>query len=207
MEIEQITPQIVGKKLWNIVRIVFYMVRKGMSKSKLIQLDLQLMLKRGKLAAGKALSNLMLHHHHYSAALTTCRSSHSVRVFTAHAPPHHYEFSCSNSPAANKRRNHRRENKIDAEVYQRVFEMLNDRPEAVDGSSPLTGLPGFGRTPNVRQLRVTDSPFPLKDSEAEMNSQVDMEAEEFIKRFYRQLNQQSKKAALESPSPYHIRAR
>nr|GMC96235.1 uncharacterized protein LOC109193649 [Ipomoea batatas] len=113
--------------------------------------------------------------------------------------------SCSNSPA-NKRRNHRRENKIDAEVFQRVFEMLNDRSE-VDGSSPLTGLPGFGRTPNVRQLRVTDSPFPLKDSEAEMNSQVDMDAEEFIRKFYTQLNQQSKKAALESPSPYHIRAR
>ncbi|XP_019200051.1 PREDICTED: uncharacterized protein LOC109193649 [Ipomoea nil] len=209
MEIEQITPQIVGKKLWNIVRIVFYMVRKGVSKSKLIhlnlQLALQLMLKRGKLAAGKALS------HHYSA-LITCRSHHSVRVFTGHAP-HDYEFSCSNTPAAlfhhhasKRSRNHRRENKIDADVFQRVFEMLNDRPEAAVDGSPFTALPGFGRTPTVRQLRVTDSPFPLKDSE-EINSQVDMDAEEFIRKFYTQLNLQSKKAALESPSPYHIRAR
>ena len=51
----------------------------------------------------------------------------------------------------------------------------------------------------VRQLRITDSPFPLKD---EGDSQVDKAAEEFIKKFYKDLKLQktaAAAAALESP--------
>lgn len=70
-------------------------------------------------------------------------------------------------------------------------------------SSPLTTLPGFGCSPLVRQLRVSDSPFPLQDAE-ENNHQVDKDAEEFINKFYKNLKQQKRMAALESPSPYHI---
>lgn len=66
-------------------------------------------------------------------------------------------------------------------------------------------LPGFGHSPAVRQLRVTDSPFPVKDNEE--NPQVDKDAEEFIKKFYKDLKQQRRVAALDSPSPYHIWAR
>lgn len=80
-----------------------------------------------------------------------------------------------------------------------MFDILNHY-ESVE-ASPMV-LPGFGKSPMVRQLRVTDSPFPLKDNE-EVDAQVDKAAEEFIKNFYKELKQQKKKAALESPSPFH----
>ncbi|KAM3375009.1 hypothetical protein P3S68_013723 [Capsicum galapagoense] len=44
-------------------------------------------------------------------------------------------------------------------------------------------LPGFGRTPIVRQLRITDSPFPLRDGSdhaGDMMSHVNEKADEFI---------------------------
>jgi hypothetical protein len=51
-------------------------------------------------------------------------------------------------------------------------------------------LPGFGKSPVGRQLRVTDSPFPLKD-EGDSHL-VDMAAEEFINNFYKNLNRQNR---------------
>uniref|UniRef100_A0A5B7BPY0 Avr9/Cf-9 rapidly elicited protein n=1 Tax=Davidia involucrata TaxID=16924 RepID=A0A5B7BPY0_DAVIN len=203
MEMEP-TPPVTTKKLWNIARIVFYMLGRSISKSKLM-VDLHMMVKRGKIA-GKAITNLMLHHH-YSAAFS-CRSSNSVHFVS----PGEYEFSCSNSPVypsyytKRKHHHHRRRNHADdhdhINVVQKVFEILNNEiPEA----SPMAALPGFGRTPLVRQLRVTDSPFPLKD--VEEDTQVDKAADEFIRKFYKELKQQKKTAALESPSPYHNWAR
>jgi len=49
-------------------------------------------------------------------------------------------------------------------------------------------LPGFGRTPKARQLRVTDSPFPLHDTDTD--AEVDKAADAFIRRFYSQLRKQ-----------------
>ncbi|CAN4094411.1 unnamed protein product [Withania somnifera] len=225
MEIESSASQIAVKKLWNIVRSVFYMLRKGiMSKSKLIldiQITFQDMLRRGKIA-GKAISNLMLHPpHHYSISSSfTCKSHNDVAMsFITRCE---YEFSCSNSPvfptyfANNKRRRNRTYKSHEIAVVQKVFEILNTTTSttydasgttAIAAVSPLV-LPGFGKSPNnVRKLRVTDSPFPLKDSEENYNSQVDKDAEEFIKKFYKDLKQQKKIASLESPSPCHVYAR
>ena len=70
--------------------------------------------------------------------------------------------------------------------------MLNN--EMVE-ASPL--LPGFGRSPMVRQLRVTDSPFPIKDTDED--PQVDKAAEEFIRKFHKDLKLQKMMSALESP--------
>ncbi|MCI46743.1 hypothetical protein A2U01_0067984 [Trifolium medium] len=42
----------------------------------------------------------------------------------------------------------------------------------------------------VRQLRVTDSPFPLRDDDEKDGDQVDKAAEDFINRFYSQLKRQ-----------------
>ncbi|KAL2479859.1 hypothetical protein Adt_32825 [Abeliophyllum distichum] len=199
MEIEPVSPPLIAKKLWNIVRIVFHMMRKGISKSKLM-LDLHMLLKRGKIAIG----NLLLHYH-YSAALT-CRSTDVNMSFVT---PREYEFSCSNTPVYHfKSKNRQRRHYPRAEeikVIQRVFDNLNHY-DAVE-LSPLT-LPGFGVSPMmVRQLRVTDSPFPLKDTE-DYNHQVDKDAEEFIKKFYKDLKKEKRvNAALESPSPHHIWAR
>ncbi|XP_021900117.1 uncharacterized protein LOC110816291 [Carica papaya] len=205
MEIERSPPE-VAKKLWNIIRAVFFMLKTSISKSK-IMIDLHLMFKRGNKFAGKAIGNLIVHH--YSSL--TCRSNDAHLSFIS---PREYEFSCSNSPALNfypfhphKRKHHRhlpkayRYNDVTTvAAVQRVLEMLNNEAAAetaagVAASSPLV-LPGFGRSPMVRQLRVTDSPFPLKD---EGDSMVDKEAEEFIKRFYKELKSQKIMAALESP--------
>lgn len=227
MEIESSAPRLAAKKLWNIVRIMFYMLRKGMSNCKInildIQIGLQHMLKRGKIA-GKAISNLMLHppphlYDNLTSSSFTCKSNDVVA--TSFITRGDYEFSCSNSPvfplyfaANNNKRSSRRRNRPyktdEIAVVQKVFEILNNTSTNYDAAavSPLMALPGFGKSPNnVRQLRVTDSPFPLKDTEENCNPQVDKDAEEFIKKFYKDLKQQKKIAALESPSPYHVCAR
>ncbi|KAJ1259534.1 hypothetical protein BS78_10G163700 [Paspalum vaginatum] len=102
----------------------------------------------------------------------------------------------------------------DASDIARVFEILNNNEQllgdggggddaaasaGVEQPSPLaliaTPSPAlwasFGRTPaHVRQLRITDSPFPLRDDAAADCGQVDKEAEEFINKFYEQLRKQ-----------------
>ncbi|KAM4111134.1 hypothetical protein ACJW30_05G044700 [Castanea mollissima] len=184
-------PVIAAKRIWSIVRVAFFMLRKGVSKRKLM-LNLNMMMKRGKIAR-KAISNLMFLHHHHSE---------SHMSFSA---PREYEFSCSNTPnyafhINNKRRHHHHNNHhshffarahapatLDDDVATvnavnaMVLEMLNNE------ASPA--LPGFGRSPMVRQLRITDSPFPLRDIDED--SQVDKAAEEFIQRFYKELRQQN----------------
>lgn len=70
-----------------------------------------------------------------------------------------------------------------------VLEMLNS-----EVTSPSPALPGFGRSPMVRQLRITDSPFPLKDIDED--GEVDKAAEEFIERFYNELKKQKMDGSL-----------
>ncbi|XP_044463497.1 uncharacterized protein LOC123194374 [Mangifera indica] len=185
MEMEP-TPPVGAKKLWSVVRIVFFMMKAGISKSK-IMVDLHWMLKRGNKLAGKAIGNLILHH----SSSFSCRSDDSLSFVY----PKEYEFSCSNSPAFYPFYSHKRKHHHHA--VQKVLDMLNN--EAAVEASPLTTSPGFGRSPMVRQLRITDSPFPLKDDGD--NNQVDKAAEEFIKKFYKDLQSQKRMSALDSP--YH----
>ncbi|PRQ46675.1 hypothetical protein RchiOBHm_Chr2g0091581 [Rosa chinensis] len=79
MEVEP-SPPVVAKKLWNLVRIVFFMLRKGLTKSKLL-VDLHLMLKRGKLAS-KAIANNLIMLHHSSNSAFSCRSNDAVSFVT-----------------------------------------------------------------------------------------------------------------------------
>jgi hypothetical protein len=192
-------PPVIAKRIWSIVRVAFFMLRKGISKRKLM-LDLNMMMKRGKVA-GKAISNLMFHHHHH----------HDPDHHVSFSAPREYEFSCSNTPNysfhINKRRHHNHNHKthhhsnffacahapsiLDDDVAtvkafnEVVLEMMNN--EGMVEASPA--LPGFGRSPMVRQLRITDSPFPLRDID-EDSVHVDKAAEEFIERFYKELRQQ-----------------
>lgn len=77
-----------------------------------------------------------------------------------------------------------------------MLEMLSGDVAA----SPLMGA-AFGRSPvAVRQLRVTDSPFPLKDDDVDCH--VDKAADEFIERFYKELRRQKWKAAQEAAYYY-----
>lgn len=66
--------------------------------------------------------------------------------------------------------------------------------EMLHSETASPALPGFGKSPMVRQLRITDSPFPLRD--VEEDSHVDEAAEEFISKFYKDLRRQNEVAAL-----------
>ncbi|XP_068643961.1 uncharacterized protein [Aristolochia californica] len=199
-------PPVLAKRLWQVARVVFFMLRKGISKRKLM-MDLHLMMKRGKIA-GKAIGNLMFHHHNSF-------SCHSQDPHLAFFAPREYEFSCSNSPAfpfhiSRRSKNHHSyayshhhnyfsckhpsvEDEVAVSALQKTLEMLNSEKSAAASPMPLSW---FGRSPAVRQLRITDSPFPLKNTDEDCH--VDKEAEEFIEKFYEQLRLQKKMAALEA---------
>ncbi|KAI3463306.1 hypothetical protein Pfo_019969 [Paulownia fortunei] len=180
---------IIAKKIWKIVRVVYFMLRKGISKGKLLA-DLNMILKRGKIAGKAAIQNLMFHHHAASASTSSCHSHEGH--FSFPAPLNEYEFSCSNSPAypifhLNKRKHSRAPPPIDSNMMAAALEIINSA-----AASPA--LPGFGPSPMVRQLRITDSPFPLRDIEED--SHVDEAAEEFIMKFYKDLKRQNSMAYL-----------
>ncbi|KAJ0242250.1 Avr9/Cf-9 rapidly elicited protein [Hirschfeldia incana] len=193
----------ISKKLWNIVRFLLYMVRKGVSKHKLIA-DFNATLKRGK--------NLMFHHRRRVPTATSSDALNAAHI------RQEYEFSCSNTPnysfpftniTFTKKESH--SNSLfacgqtpqtlddNAAAARAVLELINGvsdkgnvTPEAFSAAwSPY--FPGFGRTPLVRPLRVTDSPFPLTPVNGDVaKRQVDQAADDFIKKFYKNLNQQKK---------------
>lgn len=189
MELKQ-SSNAVAKKLWKILKIVLYMLRKCISKSKVL-VDLHVMVKKWKVTR-KALGNLFVHQHYCAF---TCRSSKDLPYIS----PQEYEFSCSSTPFyasyfTKRKSQYHQKSCDDINIARKVFEMLNDheKPEA----SPFMAFPGFGPSPMVRQLRISDSPFPLKD---EKDPQVDKAAEDFIRKFYIELKQQKM-----TPSPYNI---
>ncbi|MED6137924.1 hypothetical protein PIB30_069552 [Stylosanthes scabra] len=202
MEIEAKTAPLVAKKLLNMLRIVMIMLRKGISKSKLIS-EFHLFLKRGKIAATKAFTL----HHHYAAAFTRRRSTfhhHNNKNLSFY--PREYEFSCSSTPATINRHCHSHEEDSTLSAVHKVLHMLNNNDSemvmevASYYSSPLMQLPpGFEKNPNNKQLRITDSPFPLKDYDDDDGAKIDIAAEEFIKRFYKNLHSQ----LTNSPYSYH----
>ncbi|XP_038880490.1 uncharacterized protein LOC120072149 [Benincasa hispida] len=190
-----------AKKFWNMVRAIVLMLRKELSKGRIVMSDLHLMMKRGKLA-GKAMFNLM--HLHQSSGSLSCRTATDIAHSIAIAPQD-YEFSCSNSPAfpalqiygkRGGKHHHQKYNDVTTvSAVKRVLEMLNN--EAAAATATPSPMVKHGMSPMVR---VTDSPFPVKD---EGDEKVDEAAEAFIKRFYSNLKQQRITSAMESPSPYH----
>ncbi|XP_057773128.1 uncharacterized protein LOC130992494 [Salvia miltiorrhiza] len=170
---------IIAKKFWNIVRVFYFMLRKGISKAKLLA-DLNVMMKRGKIAGKAAIHNLMFHH---AAAVSA----------SARRPINEYEFSCGNSPAffqfpsfhLSGKRSNKHAPPIDADLLAAALDMINSA-----AASPA--LPGFGPSPMVRQLRITDSPFPLCN--VDEDNHVDEAAEKFIMKFYNDLKRQNSKS-------------
>ncbi|KAF9613552.1 hypothetical protein IFM89_008943 [Coptis chinensis] len=75
-------------------------------------------------------------------------------------------------------------------ALEKILEMLDCE---VMEASPV--LPGFGRSPMVQQLRITDSPFPSRNTDED--SHIDEEAEEFINNFYARLRMQMKLTDIE----------
>lgn len=207
----------IAKRLWHIVRIVYYMIRKGFTKRKLM-LELQLLLKRGKVA-GKAIGGLIYHNrdplrHHYSGGSSSSSSSSYYSAFSCRSmepnssyfTPHEVEFSCSNTPSypfiSRRKRSHRYGNGHDDDIatIRKAMEIISSQvPESPDVATPSpTPFWSLWKSPAVtRQLRITDSPFPMEET-GDVDSHVDREAEEFIRRFYEQLRTQPVTPILQS---------
>ncbi|PWA37186.1 hypothetical protein CTI12_AA592890 [Artemisia annua] len=179
---------VLAKKVWSMVRVAYYMLREGISKRKLL-LDLNMMVKRGKIA-GKAMHNLMFHNHKF----TTKHHSHdSVHLSFPSPPRTGYELSCTNSPATSN--NNKKVEDLDIMAINAVLMKAMALIQS-ENASPV--LPGFGRSPMVRELRVTDSPFPSSSSVDEDSHVVDEAAERFINQFYNDLRRQDTKASFDS---------
>ncbi|KAL1538315.1 hypothetical protein AAHA92_27075 [Salvia divinorum] len=167
---------IIAKKFWSIVKVAYFMLRKGISKSNLLS-DLNMMMKRGKIAGKAAMHNLLFNHHHHHHG---CRSAAAAQEpqLSYPVPPTEYEFRCSSSPAfrlpfhLGKRKSSPRR-PSEGELWAAV--------ETASSVAPSPALPGFGR--------VADSPFPLR--EIEEDHRVDEAAEKFITKFYRDLKKQN----------------
>ncbi|KAL6539201.1 hypothetical protein OROGR_011850 [Orobanche gracilis] len=179
-EMEQNLP-IITKKIWKVIRVLYLMLRRGISKGKLLA-DLVTLMKRGKIAGKVAIQNLMFHHHHH-AAESRCS-------FPVGGPPNEYEFSCSNSPI------------IFGGHFMNKRKRSGEAAPPFDCAAAATALYIFksaaaspalpGPSPLVRQLRITDSPFPIRNFEED--NHVDKAAEEFIVRFYKNLKKQNSMA-------------
>ncbi|KAG6398066.1 hypothetical protein SASPL_139517 [Salvia splendens] len=172
---------IIAKKFWSIVKVAYFMLRKGISKSNLLS-DLNMMMKRGKIAGKAAMHNLLFNHHHHHCC---SRGSGLEPQHSYSAAQAEYEFSCSRSPAfrlpfhLGKRKTSSLRRPSEGELWAEAVEMASSV-----ASSPA--LPGFRRAAAVR---VTDSPFPVR--EIEEDHRVDEAAEKFITKFYRDLKKQN----------------
>jgi len=181
MKIDKKPPRSAAKRLWHIIRVLYYMLRKSVSKHKLmIGLNLHLLLERSKIA-GKAIGNLLsaFHHHHHHHH----DHGESFSVYRE------IEFSCSNTPfQAVKRKGKRHcgyESHDHVSAIAEAFEILNSEALADDNLNAMMSSP----TPRARQLRGEEE----EEEEEEGGSQVDREAEEFIRRFYEQLRLQQQR--------------
>ncbi|KAL2939881.1 Receptor tyrosine-protein kinase erbB-4 [Bienertia sinuspersici] len=188
---------IITKKVWNMVRLAFFMLRKGISKKKIL-LDINLIIKRGKIASKLAFSNLIFqhyhrHNHHVSASKGGVGASSDDLEFGGPTnAPKEYEFSCKNTPLyrhyfTNKKKNY--------QYHQNYYYYMSSSPkvdennkDGIEAINKILETMLSSKDSENRQIRITDSPYPLQNEDD--NHHVDEAAEEFIKRFYSQLKKQ-----------------
>ncbi|GJU87867.1 hypothetical protein Tco_1295413, partial [Tanacetum coccineum] len=121
-----------------------------------------MMMKRGKIA-GKSLHNLLFHHHQNWVVATSPRH--------LQPPPSNdeNEFSCTTTP--------KHQNKL--HYYLDANDVIVKALEILKSATASLALSRFWKSPMVKQLRITDSPFPLNNGD-EDGDQVDEAAEKFI---------------------------
>ncbi|PKU82632.1 uncharacterized protein LOC110100503 [Dendrobium catenatum] len=182
-----------AKQAWNFLRLAFFMMRKGLlSKRKFLSLEMNLIMKRGKLL-GKNLGSLIANHHH-SKNKHLSPASHISNGF------HEYEFSCENSPNPvffhmNTSRIRSYFPCISAAAGGEAEDQLRiECSPQCSYSTPGTLVNGERRRRPVllSPYSVRVSNFSMEDGGYDGESyEVDKQAEEFIKRFYEQLKAQS----------------
>ncbi|RAL44106.1 hypothetical protein DM860_015027 [Cuscuta australis] len=185
---------VISKKFWSMLKAALFLLKQGISKKKLM-LDLNLKLKRGKIAAAR---RAVIHHLTSSAATVSPASG----VDFPDDPSDAFEFSCDNSPAHRRPPHSPNSNYLSIVVKKLAKHLrreaeappaLEEEEEEAAEATASPALPGFGRTPVVRQLRVTDSPFQSGDGDEFYGDacHVDEAAELFIREFYENLRRQS----------------
>ena len=175
------TGAMAAKRIWSMVRALYFMFRKDKSHKLKIMLDIKMMLKRGKLAR-KAFQSLMFNQHD---KITFADSQQQLSVL-----PGEYIFSCSDTPLF---RLHSRRN---GSTSHRFFSCAHATPTLEDGDEmsvnvavrkALEMLQSDHEVVRSPVVRIQDSPCPVSDEE----SCVDEAAEEFIRKFYKDLKKQT----------------
>ncbi|KAL5558643.1 hypothetical protein UlMin_034854 [Ulmus minor] len=164
-------PPLIAKKLTNMARLFFFMLQKSVSKKKLIP-DFTLLMQRGKIL-GKSFNDLMLRH---NTALGC--SSHDVQM--SFVSPRDYEFSCSSSPPP-KRKSY---NVPSCHVSRRKGHYYKSQNHHHHRAANVSR--GRVAAFEVDEVQTTTSTLSFRDVN-EGYCQVDIAAEEFIERFYREL--------------------
>ncbi|CAI8611935.1 unnamed protein product [Vicia faba] len=168
---------VISKRVWSLVRVAFFMLRKELSKGKLM-MNLNMILRRHSKLAGKAIANLISHHPNHGGSTSNRHSHGSHHQFTS---SREYEFSCSNTPnhffsIGKRHHNHK---------HNTQAKLTHD-----DEVMTMSSMKAVVEILYNDQAIVEASPgFPLRDDD-EKNNQVDKAAEDFIKRFYSQLRKQ-----------------
>ncbi|XP_038887134.1 uncharacterized protein LOC120077324 [Benincasa hispida] len=209
-----------AKRLWNVLKVtLILMARKGLISKRRFIMDMNLMVKRGKLFR-KSVTNYFMfhHHHHHSNGRDMTRGSFGIQD---------YEFSCSNTPI-NPVFSHTSKRGTKYHTYfpcinlpveietrrqqeeEEKEEEEDSYPEAKAGcyllmtpENTLNHLQynacSYALSPAMEGASPLVSPFNVRisnysseeDNEISCESgQVDNQAEEFIKRFYEQLKMQ-----------------
>ncbi|PWA93053.1 hypothetical protein CTI12_AA073250 [Artemisia annua] len=157
---------IISKKLWRLMRVMFFMLKKGISKAKIIA-DLNMMIKRGKIT-GKPTSPC-------SEYEFSCRKTprHPLALFSYHKKHKNdlQHLATSNPPLAI-------DYSDDIVINAAVLKALDILKSPSMTSPPLLE---FG-SPLDEKMMITDSPSLI--TKGVEYDRVDEAAEEFIRRFY-----------------------
>lgn len=176
-------------------------------------MDMNLMMKKGKLVR-KSLSNLMSHHHHHHSSKSMTRGGFGIQE---------YEFSCSNSPNPvffHKRKHHHfnfpcinhpqvmeeEDDHLDLyEQQQKATNNNNINMMVLNNNNHVVSIPrtpeysfNFGpgekKSPMRSSFSVRISNYSALDETDQegVNAHVDAQAEDFIRSFYEQLRMQSR---------------
>ncbi|KAK7380685.1 hypothetical protein VNO78_33200 [Psophocarpus tetragonolobus] len=197
----EVHSQVISKKLWNVLRITFFMMRKGLiSKRKLI-MDMNLMMEKGKLLR-KSMSNFMSshhhnHHHHHSKGLAhgygiqeyefSCSNSPNPVFFHVPKRKHHFNFPCFDTPVVKEEP---RPVVLVPMTPEYSFNLRFDASEFASGERKSPLLSPFN-------VRISNYSSEDENGEGDGNGLVDDQAEDFIRRFYEQLRMQSTMQLLE----------
>jgi len=199
MEVHSTLNHASAKRLWNVLRIAFFMIRKGLISKRKMLMDMHLMMERGKVC-GRSLRNLVFHHSrgnsHVGFGLQDYEfsCSNSPAIFNMAKKKHHYfPTSILHFPCINQHQVEDKEEpntivlpKLDYsnEYFSKDCLDLNDLPAAIQKLSPLL-------SPLCR--RISNSSGEDRD----YAHQVDRQAEEFIAKFHEQLRMQNRMSALQ----------